>query len=70
MPVIGEVADGVFVDGGTSGHGFKLAPALGRHVADQVTGAPTDPRLEDFHPRRFAVGASIEAGYGEARILG
>jgi sarcosine oxidase subunit beta len=70
MPVIGDVADGVFVDGGTSGHGFKLAPALGRHVADLVTGAPTDPRLDDFHPRRLAVGASIDAGYGEARILG
>ena len=29
QPVIGEIADGVFVDAGTSGHGFKLAPGLG-----------------------------------------
>jgi glycine/D-amino acid oxidase-like deaminating enzyme len=29
QPIIGEIADGVFVDAGTSGHGFKLAPALG-----------------------------------------
>src|SRR3990170_4926012 len=28
QPVIGEVAPGIFVDAGTSGHGFKLAPAL------------------------------------------
>ena len=38
QPVIGEVAPNVFVDAGTSGHGFKLAPALGRHVADLVVG--------------------------------
>ena len=38
QPVIGEVAPNVFVDAGTSGHGFKLAPALGKHVADMVVG--------------------------------
>jgi glycine/D-amino acid oxidase-like deaminating enzyme len=38
QPVIGEIAEHVFVDAGTSSHGFKLAPALGRHVADLVLG--------------------------------
>jgi glycine/D-amino acid oxidase-like deaminating enzyme len=70
QPVIGEIAEGVFVDAGTSGHGFKLAPALGRHVADLVTGAEVDPRLAQFDPARFAVDGGLEAGYGEARILG
>ncbi len=70
QPVIGEIAPGVFVDAGTSGHGFKLAPALGRHVADLVQGAPADPGLEQFHPRRFAEHHELGAGYGEARILG
>ena len=70
QPVIGEIAPGVFVDAGTSGHGFKLAPALGRHVADLVQGAEVDPGLEQFHPRRFVEHQELGAGYGEARILG
>jgi glycine/D-amino acid oxidase-like deaminating enzyme len=70
QPVIGEIAGGVFVDAGSSGHGFKLAPALGRHVADLVTGAEVDPGLEQFHPRRFEEHHALDAGYGEARILG
>lgn len=69
QPVIGEVADGVFVDAGTSGHGFKLGPALGRYVASMVTGSP-DPGLEQFHPRRFTEGRALRAGYGAARIIG
>ena len=70
QPVIGEIAPGVFVDAGTSGHGFKLAPALGRHLADLVTGGPVDPGLEQFHPRRFELASGLDAGYGDARILG
>ena len=69
QPMIGEIADGVFVDAGTSGHGFKLAPALARHVADLVLGDP-DPRIAQFHPRRFEAGELLSAGYGDARILG
>lgn len=70
QPVIGEIAPGVFVDAGSSGHGFKLAPALGRHVADLLVGAPCDPRLASFHPDRFARGDTVAAGFGEARIIG
>jgi glycine/D-amino acid oxidase-like deaminating enzyme len=70
QPVIGEIAPGVFVDAGTSGHGFKLAPALGRHVADLVTGANVDPELAQFDPARFETARALDAGYGEAKILG
>ena len=70
QPVIGEIAPGVFVDAGTSGHGFKLAPALGAHIADLLTGADADPGLEQFHPRRFEQAGALDAGFGEARILG
>jgi sarcosine oxidase, subunit beta len=70
QPVIGEIAPGIFVDAGTSGHGFKIAPELGRHVAGLVAGEVLDPAIEEFHPRRFDRGRSLEAGYGEARILG
>ncbi len=70
QPVIGEIAPGVFVDAGTSGHGFKLAPALGEHVAALVTGEDVDPGLEEFNPRRFEEGRPLAAGYRDARIMG
>ena len=70
QPVIGEVAPGVFVDAGTSGHGFKLAPALGRRVAELVTGEAVDPDLRQFDPFRFERGAVLSAGFGRSRIVG
>jgi sarcosine oxidase, subunit beta len=71
QPVIGQVATNVFVDAGTSGHGFKLAPALGKHVADLVAGSPDlDPGLADFDAFRFEQGSALSAGYRDARILG
>jgi sarcosine oxidase subunit beta len=70
QPVIGEIAPGVFVDAGTSGHGFKIAPEVGRHVAALIAEEILDPAIDDFHPRRFARGEALDAGYGEARILG
>jgi glycine/D-amino acid oxidase-like deaminating enzyme len=70
QPVIGEIADGVVVDAGSSGHGFKLAPSLGRRVADLLTGEPADPGLAQFHPDRFAAGRELVGGFGDARILG
>jgi glycine/D-amino acid oxidase-like deaminating enzyme len=69
QPVIGEVAEGLFVDAGTSGHGFKLAPALGAHIARLVLGEQHDSRLAQFHPSRFARGGRLNAGFGDARIL-
>ncbi len=70
QPVIGAIAPGIFVDAGTSGHGFKLAPALGAHVADLVMGRRVDPGLEAFSPARFETGHGLDAGFGEVRILG
>jgi glycine/D-amino acid oxidase-like deaminating enzyme len=68
--MIGEVAEGVFVDAGTSSRGFNLAPALGRHVAQLVVGGPVDPGLAQFHPRRFENHAELNGGFGAARIIG
>lgn len=59
QPVVGEVAPDVYVDAGTSGFGFLTAPALGRHVADLLSGAEPDPGLKEFHPLRFAEGRSV-----------
>jgi glycine/D-amino acid oxidase-like deaminating enzyme len=70
MPVIGEIAPGIFVDAGTSGHGFKLGPALGADVASLVMGSVVDPGVHELSPKRFESGRSLAAGYGKARILG
>ncbi len=70
MPVIGEIAPGVFVDAGTSGHGFKLGPALGADVAGMLLGEDVDAGLQEFGPGRFGAGRLVAAGYGKARILG
>ena len=70
QPVIGEVAPGIFVDAGTSGHGFKLAPALGRHVAGLVLGKDVDDGIRQFHPSRFEADRLLAAGFGSARIIG
>jgi glycine/D-amino acid oxidase-like deaminating enzyme len=70
MPVIGEIAPGVFVDAGTSGHGFKLGPALGADVAALMMGEGVDPGINDFSQDRFDAGQSLSAGYGTAKILG
>jgi glycine/D-amino acid oxidase-like deaminating enzyme len=70
QPIIGEVAGGIVVHTGSSGHGFKLAPALGRHVAALLLGEVLDDRIAQFHPDRFAAGALLPAGFGEVRILG
>lgn len=69
QPVIGEIAQGVFIDAGTSGHGFKLAPILGRYVAQMVLGSP-DSALDQFRPDRFDAHRLLAAGYGAAQILG
>jgi len=47
---------------GFSGHGFALSPAIGRSVADQITGLPT-PELDALNPARIALFTpeSIEA---------
>lgn len=69
QPVIAEVAEHVFVDTGTSGHGFKLAAALGGYVADLVLGDP-HPDLAQFRANRFDTDERLTSGYGSARIIG
>ncbi|OCB52276.1 FAD-dependent oxidoreductase [Mycobacterium vulneris] len=57
-PVISATGiDGLLVAAGFSGHGFKIAPAVGRLVADLVTeGRSRDSRIpeSDFRLTRFA----------------
>jgi glycine/D-amino acid oxidase-like deaminating enzyme len=57
-PVISRTSvDGLVVAAGFSGHGFKIAPAVGRLIADLVVdGRSADPRIPetDFRLSRFA----------------
>lgn len=69
QPVTGAVGERVYVDAGTSGHGFKLAPVWGDHVARLLID-DADARLSQFSPDRFAAGTGLTSGFGAARILG
>ncbi len=65
-PIIDETppGSGFFTCAGFSGHGFKLGPAVGRIVADMVTGEREplfDPRL--FRLPRFAEGEPVRGQY-------
>lgn len=55
IPFIGATPglDGLSIAVGFSGHGFALAPAVGRCVADQINGHPT-PELDGLNPNRIA----------------
>lgn len=60
----------LWVAAGFSGHGFKIAPAVGQLVADLVVdGTSADPRVpeSDFRLSRFAEGALLRSPHPYAR---
>jgi sarcosine oxidase, subunit beta len=66
-PVISATdIEGLIVAAGFSGHGFKIAPAVGRLLADLVVdGRSSDPRIPDtdFRLSRFAEGDLLTTPY-------
>lgn len=66
-PVISTTPlDGLVLAAGFSGHGFKIAPAVGRLVADIVVdGHSSDPRIpaSDFRFSRFAEDDPLKTPY-------
>jgi sarcosine oxidase, subunit beta len=66
-PVISRTPlDGLIVAAGFSGHGFKIAPAVGRLIADLVIdGRSSDPRVPetDFRLSRFAENDPLKTPY-------
>jgi sarcosine oxidase, subunit beta len=66
-PVISTTdVDGLVIAAGFSGHGFKIAPAVGRLIADLVVdGRSADPRIPetDFRLSRFAEGDLLTSPY-------
>jgi sarcosine oxidase subunit beta len=71
QPVLGAVPgrEGLFVAAGFSGHGFKLAPALGECLAALLRGRPPAVDLAPFAPTRFAEGRLIRGRHAQG-ILG
>jgi sarcosine oxidase subunit beta len=61
QPILGPLPGrpGLFVAAGFSGHGFMLAPAVARVVADAVTEQGLDPDLATFGAERFADGRLV-----------
>ena len=58
--------DGLVIAAGFSGHGFKIAPAVGTLVADIVIdGRSSDPRIpaSDFRFSRFAENDPLKTPY-------
>ena len=50
---------GLWVAAGFSGHGFMIAPAVGRVVADALLTGAHDPALEAFALDRFSRGSIV-----------
>jgi glycine/D-amino acid oxidase-like deaminating enzyme len=64
MPILDETAiGGFYVAVGMSGHGFKLSPAIGRLMADLITGGRSSlTDLGAFRLDRFAEAVHDDAG--------
>ena len=58
QPILGPVADGLFLACGFSGHGFMIAPAVARITADAVLGKRDDV-LDVLGLDRFAAGRPV-----------
>ena len=54
--ILGRVRDRVWVAAGFSGHGFMLAPAVGRVIAESVLGERDDAALGVLDAARFSEG--------------
>jgi sarcosine oxidase, subunit beta len=56
QPIVGPVPgrEGLWLATGFSGHGFMIAPAVGRLVADAVGGGGKDPLLDELSLERFS----------------
>jgi sarcosine oxidase subunit beta len=69
-PVLGGVNEvpGLVVGFGFSGHGFKLSPAVGRVLAQQALGLPTDVPLGPYALERFRTGHLLHGRYGSGAV--
>ena len=57
QPLIGPLQPGLWIAGGFSGHGFMMAPVIGRWLAQWITEGAPPLDLSPFAPDRFVAGA-------------
>jgi sarcosine oxidase subunit beta len=69
-PVLGPLPgiEGLWVAYGFSGHGFKLAPAVGALVAQAMLGQPGVVPIETYSLSRFAGGQLLVGRYGSGAV--
>ena len=69
-PVLGPLPGlvGAWVAYGFSGHGFKLAPAIGRQVAQAMLGQRCDVPIDAFALSRFERGQMLRGRYGAGAV--
>lgn len=69
-PVLGPAPGlpGLYLAYGFSGHGFKMAPAIGRCVAQSLLGEAPDVNLEPYRLERFEEKALLLGAYGAGSI--
>ena len=64
-PLLGLAGlDGLYLDCGFSGTGFKIAPAVGRCMAELILdGVSKTVDISSLTPRRFAEGKLVSGAY-------
>jgi sarcosine oxidase subunit beta len=67
-PIVGEVdeVEGFYQASGFMGHGFMMAPVMGRKIAEHLAGGETTPLFERWNLRRYKTGKLLS----EAMIIG
>lgn len=67
QPIVGPVPgnDGVFIAAGLSGHGFMMAPAVGRAISDLIQGAEPAWYFRSLRLERFAANSLV----AEAQVI-
>ena len=60
--------DGLYLAFGFSGHGFKLAPMIGKLLAQLMLDQPREIDISPYRLSRFAEGALLESSYGIGSI--
>jgi len=63
-PIVGKVdaLEGFFLACGFMGHGFMMAPVMGKLMAEVVAGGPVPEVFERWNLRRFAQGSLLSEG--------
>ena len=63
-----EASCGLVMGFGFSGHGFKLSPTVGRVLAQEALGLPTDVSLAPYSIERFSSGNLLVGKYGSGAV--